>query len=696
MLKRPDVSKSVVWVDALNFFSGLRLFLLVVSRPVISVHYLSKNRLGGVWLGILRRLGLCSNVTEFTPDFTSRVPGGGAAWDDLQLKVTTHAETVVDQLMGDGVLLSRLLIDVSPQRQRAYLQKKVQQEIYQPLMLLLQARQSESWKSEGRQFLVLVNLSDLAPLLQSVLHDALPDSAGLRLMGYADFKSLLLVRIVQFLIEQMRNLTQRLYENCLVRQKRNCPKTVAVQCAHGVDGRLLQTNDLWWYARTGLSPDRCLIYFNHPRFPANDEVIRSLKQQGYRYRILGSGHAATGSTIKGFPAQRFSRTIADLAWLGGLILKAPRHVAPRWQISRGLAIRRHLRRWQRLMEVENIGVVFSGEETSIDPMSLAADLTGAIRIGFHWSMLQPSNARVLPLHHVYFVWGSHARSIVTERLGGCSEVVLQSGCIFDDKDACLNFQDNALQLRDQFQSAGVKHIIGVFDRSLGRMSYYSESRHLQFYESLVTWAESNPKVGLLIKPKHPEPRVFVDAPQLASRVQALVSEGRAVLLEGSRSVIEAGLASDVVVALGYNSGGMVAALNGARTVFWDPTEPHEGPLGTWFRKIGWDNPDVVFSTLDRLIDSVHLYLDQPSSIPGLGDLSPRLNEIDPFRDGDSALRIGSFVRWFLEGLDGDLNRTGALQLAKSNYQSQWGTEDASCHTPNLADEFRKVTSAGGK
>ena len=256
MLKRPDVSKSVVWVDALNFFSGLRLFLLVVSRPVISVHYLSKNRLGGVWLGILRRLGLCSNVTEFTPDFTSRVPGGGAAWDDLQLKVTTHAETVVDQLMGDGVLLSRLLIDVSPQRQRAYLQKKVQQEIYQPLMLLLQARQSESWKSEGRQFLVLVNLSDLAPLLQSVLHDALPDSAGLRLMGYADFKSLLLVRIVQFLIEQMRNLTQRLYENCLVRQKRNCPKTVAVQCAHGVDGRLLQTNDLWWYPRERSCSDR--------------------------------------------------------------------------------------------------------------------------------------------------------------------------------------------------------------------------------------------------------------------------------------------------------------------------------------------------------------------------------------------------------------------------------------------------------
>ncbi len=107
-------------------------------------------------------------------------------------------------------------------------------------------------------------------------------------------------------------------------------------------------------------------------------------------------------------------------------------------------------------------------------------------------------------------------------------------------------------------------------------------------------------------------------------------------------------------------------------MFWDPTEISTGPFSEWYRRIGWANPDVVFSDLDTLIDRLRAFFDDASSVPGLGDMSAWLEGIDGFQDGRAGLRIGSFARWFMGALEKGLQRDEALHAACSEYRARWG------------------------
>ncbi len=688
-MKRRIGRKLVVFADTLSFFSGFRLFLLAICNQVRSVRYLSSTRPGRTWTQALQWLGLCSGIEKLDRDLTSQMPTGGCGWDWLEATVQTKAGVLVKRLLAERTLFGYLPAGIALPRQRAFLQKSVQLAIYSPLKLLLCCKLEQSRSAADTKEVALVNLSGLAPLLQEVLDD----SRDVRLIGYADFRTLVLVRLVWFLLLQIGQLGRGCYAYVSGRKERaGKPATFAIQYSQEIDDSLRRSKDLGWYSKSALTPDQYLVFFDHPTFPANDQTLRSLKERGYRYRILRSAANATSFSTDDFPTINPRRVLSDLRALMRMLSQTSQAAAPYWQISRWLQMLVSLRRWQSLMETENIKVVSSREETGLDAISVAADIVGAIRIGYHWSDLSP-NTRVVYLQQVYFVWGSRYQSVVGERLGGYSEVLLTAGCVFDDADAKQLFRASAAESRRQLKLNGKALVIGVLDRSLQPRSRYPAARHRQFYEALLAWAASGPHVGLIVKPKHlTGPPVFDHAPELASRLNALIAEGQAVLLEGKRSVVEVALASDVVVSLGYNSGGTIAALAGTRSVFWDPEELRLGPFGSWFRKIKWDNPNVVFTSMRQLIQSVELFQERPSAIPGLGDLSSALDEVDPFRDGQAQLRMGSFVRWFMEAIVNGGDRSTALCEAIKKYQLEWGEDKVCSRLETRPSEFQVARS----
>jgi hypothetical protein len=68
------------------------------------------------------------------------------------------------------------------------------------------------------------------------------------------------------------------------------------------------------------------------------------------------------------------------------------------------------------------------------------------------------------------------------------------------------------------------------------------------------------------------------------------------------------------------------------------------------------------------------YFENPDSNPGLGDATPVLDQLDPFRDGKASQRIGEFVAWYLEELDGGSNADNAVRSATDKYAKKWGQD----------------------
>jgi hypothetical protein len=63
-----------------------------------------------------------------------------------------------------------------------------------------------------------------------------------------------------------------------------------------------------------------------------------------------------------------------------------------------------------------------------------------------------------------------------------------------------------------------------------------------------------------------------------------------------------------------------------------------------------------------------------NKIPLLGDWSPIIDDIDPFRDGKAAYRMNTYLNWLLEGFKKGLARDDVLEMTAERYASEWGDD----------------------
>ena len=82
----------------------------------------------------------------------------------------------------------------------------------------------------------------------------------------------------------------------------------------------------------------------------------------------------------------------------------------------------------------------------------------------------------------------------------------------------------------------------------------------------------------------------------------------------------------------------------------------------------------VFHDHETLRQAVLEYFHDPSSNPHLGDVTPIIDQFDPFRDGKASQRIGEYVQWYLEGQDQGLTRDDSLNKATRKYADKWGAD----------------------
>jgi hypothetical protein len=338
----------------------------------------------------------------------------------------------------------------------------------------------------------------------------------------------------------------------------------------------------------------------------------------------------------------------------------------RWIACRAMDMMHYSDRQVDLMEEFNLGAVLSHQDTGMDFLSLACDVTGAARIGFHWSHIPRPMAFQARLHQVYFAWGRHHVEIM-EASGSCVDQVLLSGCIVSGAHLPPNDHQSDSMHRPLVTSNGASRVLALLDTSGSGEAFYEF-----FLERII----QNPRWGMLIKSKNRVdqlPWMLDNLPELKDMYERALATGRATMLDSQISPAEAAASADFAVGLDINSAAVVAALAGHRAIHLDYLNISASPFSEWanFHRAGADR--LVFNDPEKLWAKLNEFFDEPGSEPGLGVMDDDLlAEIDPFRDGGAGKRIGDYIRWYLEASDKHIQRDQALELASRRYADKWG------------------------
>ena len=245
-----------------------------------------------------------------------------------------------------------------------------------------------------------------------------------------------------------------------------------------------------------------------------------------------------------------------------------------------------------------------------------------------------------------------------------------------------NLKDRAITLRTKLKDRGCKKIISFFDQgSIDNERWgVSHSTIQSEYEFWLNKVLEEEWVGLIIKPKIPG-TLIARLGDTATLLQEAVETGRCHIFLSNElgknfadSPALAALASDVAVhnVLTAGTAGLEASLTGTPTLLFD--------LFGWVKKSQFyqlGNNKVVFNDWDVLWNNLYDHL-KKVAIPGFGDWSPIIDDLDPFRDGKAAYRMTTYLYWLLEGFKQGLDRETILADAAERYANEWGDDKVVC------------------
>ncbi len=249
-----------------------------------------------------------------------------------------------------------------------------------------------------------------------------------------------------------------------------------------------------------------------------------------------------------------------------------------------------------------------------------------------------------------------------------------TGYLGDHRFALLRSQ--AEGVRRKLMAAGAKRIVAYFDECASQDARWGIScRCLQEdYIFLLEKVLRLPWLGIVFKPKL--------AAKLRRRLGAVNELLRKAEQTGRCIVIEVGnfcsayppalaaMAADVAVQSHLLAGtaAVESALAGVPTLLLD----REGVPGSLFYRLGTGKG--VFHSWEDLWKACEEIWQMGGDFRKQVDWTDLLPELDPFRDGRAAQRMGEYVRDLLTGLREGRSREDVLAEAAERYVQRWGQD----------------------
>ena len=450
---------------------------------------------------------------------------------------------------------------------------------------------------------------------------------------------------------------------------------IAVNYAEGVNPE--KRSDIFWYSGSEIEPSKVLICFEVSgalnRYDKPKNVIRTVENVGFKWSALKLLDIHVKDKVWRYKNHLSCPALEEIKTR--LKKLDPVNSVEEWLIDEILVLIREINYWHAFFADNNVRIYYDVTESGQDNIikNIALDLLGGCSIGKERSVL--CNHKGLHLGYypnsIFFTWGKQS----AERLlntNNSKDNVLISGFPYGSNFG--EIKKSSLELKQKLFKKGARFIVCLLDnmhnmnRSLGQNIYTPYL--VKFYKVFLNWALEDKNVGLIIKSK--KPVVLENLPEIRPLLIQAEDTGRCYRLPdelGTQPSL-AGFASDMAVSIGntLSSALIEVVLTGTRGIYYDCTNlrPYEGKL------YEWGHEKVIFDDIDKMMEALKRFKENPDSEPEVGDWSSHIDELDPFRDGRGADRIGTYMRWLLEGFNKGRSRDEAVEEANKLYADMWG------------------------
>jgi len=425
-------------------------------------------------------------------------------------------------------------------------------------------------------------------------------------------------------------------------------------------------SDLFFWQTSPLSGSDLLLMFNQPHDPYDAPKREELEAYGIR-AVVTDPRATTLTRAPRFAPPRVRGP--------GPRLPASAHgLEGRWIRQELDAYHRVRAYWRELCRSQGVKIYLSWFKYNAMHCAIADALEelGGVTAMYQRAYDSHPSAETAVFLDVFF--GFSRQAAEQERASGSViPYFVTTGYLGDHRFPRLRQQAAALRWRLERQ--GAIRVLGLTDEnSADDARWHTDHAFIRaHYAFVLERVLANPWLGLVIKPKVPATlrRRLGPVAELLRRAEAT---GRCVVYEsgavhGSYPPAAAALASDVVIHAHLCAGtaAMESALTGVPTLLMDG----EGWAASPLYRLG---PGVVFTDWEALWKACEAHWRRPGGVPGFGDWTPMLDELDPFRDGRAAERMGTYLQWLLEGFRANRPRDAVLADAAQRYGQRWGAD----------------------
>jgi hypothetical protein len=255
-----------------------------------------------------------------------------------------------------------------------------------------------------------------------------------------------------------------------------------------------------------------------------------------------------------------------------------------------------------------------------------------------------------PPNHISFIAGPYSLTQIPEPK--LSNYTIQAGMI--------NFAETHNPIEGLMPAAKDKFIITIFDENSNDVFHGRSIREM--YEAMLDLLDEDNRFFLLIKTK--KPIVLQKLPDVNERVLKNCAAGRCLLADWKVSASNASLTADLVVAA-PSTAAFEGALSGTPTIVYNPMRSGSK---IFYRNNGlnrrvFEDPEAMKEAVKRMAKG------EDNTIGKCEDIAA---EVDPMADGKGANRIGTYIKWCLDGLDKGMTREDILKEANKRYTDAYG------------------------
>ena len=410
---------------------------------------------------------------------------------------------------------------------------------------------------------------------------------------------------------------------------------------------------LFWFESSKINPDDLVLYFDRSDLKINKNLIKKIND--HNMHSLNMLHpvinidrplkvmAETIKEIKFFKS--FNYNEIDI-WLTKIkfiyLINCFRKVINKYDCK---IIHQHQEFWPNTL-----------------CMALAIRMENGVFIWNHWSVDHfPITYFNWGFADIIFSWGDY-----NDGYFNCHDFsykyLFQTGLIASDGNYKISEYDKK-NYRGKL-SNNLDLIINILDSTFGPNHQNSKTSMIFFYRELLRKIYENKGWGGIIKSKGKSFESIMNEKEINNFIKLLKKENRLIILPPDLKVSVSANISDISVCYGINSAGIIAALSGSKSIYWDLPGAKEHPLYYLKKK-----DKLIFNSINEIHQALEKFALGNKEI---GNHDDCLDLFDSFRDDEGRKRAGEVIFELFNDMKNNLEIDESLDKIMKKYELKWG------------------------